>query len=74
MTTDKSYLRMSDWLENEVVILFHFKIPKNVGVYYATIRQKTYLYFHALYIASENEMMQYFDFLNSNSPRPYIYM
>lgn len=66
MTTDKSYLRMSDWFENELVILFHFKTSKNVGVYYTTIHSKSY--FHALYIASENETMHYFDFLNSKHP------
>lgn len=64
---------MSDWFGIEVVILLHFKMPKNVRVYYTctTIHLKTY--FHALYIASENETMHlYFISLNSNSH--YIYM
>lgn len=63
---------MSDWFGIEVVILLHFKMPKNVRVYYTctTIHSKTY--FHALYIASENETMHlYFISLNSNSL--YIY-
>lgn len=54
---------MSDWFGIEVVILLHFKMPKNVRVYYTctTIHSKTY--FHALYIASENEIMHlYFIF------------
>lgn len=56
---------MSDWFGIEVVILLHFKMSKNVRVYYTctTIHSKTY--FHALYIASENETMHlYFISLN----------
>lgn len=52
---------MSDWFGIEVVILLHFKMPKNVRVYYTctTIHSKTYFHalYIALYIASENETM-----------------